>query len=136
MTPPEIITAIQSIGLELSATGDRLHLSAGPVAPSPELCQAIRENRAALLALLAKSSPEPEPSPPNIPPPNDAACTSCGLRGRTCPPARYFCARLGTWGHRRGCSENGEIPGNPPPPSAADKASIAFAIAAFGEDCQ
>jgi len=134
MTPAETITAIQSIGLELSATGDRLHLSAGPVAPAPELCQAIRENKAALLELLARSATSPEPSPPAIPEPNSAACDACGLRGRTCPPARYFCARLQTWGHRRGCSETGDIPGDPPPPSAADRASVAFAIPAFGLD--
>ena len=131
MTPTETITAIRAIGLELSATGDRLHLSAGPVAPSPELCQAIRENKASLLALLARSAPEPEPSPPAIPQPNDAACTGCGLRGRILSAGRYFCASTGTWGHRRGCSENSDIPGDPPRPSAADRASVAFAIAAF-----
>jgi hypothetical protein len=122
MKPAETITAIQSIGLELTAAGDRLHLSAGPVAPSPELCQAIRDNRDALLALLAGSAPEPEPSPPL---PNDAACTGCWHRDRTMPAGRYWCARIGTWGHRHGCPP--DLPGVPPP-SASDRESIAFAL--------
>lgn len=138
MTPNETITAIQSIGLELTANGDRLHLSAGLAAPSLELRQAIRDNKAALLVLLSASTPEPAPvTPPAavvIHPPSNAACDGCGLRGRILSAGRYFCARLGTWGHRRGCSEPGDLLGDPSSMTAADQESVAFATVAFGQD--
>ena len=52
MTPRDILEKAYGYCLTLTADGDKLHV-AGDTEPKPELLEAIREHKAAVLALLA-----------------------------------------------------------------------------------
>ena len=78
MKTPEIIAAVRAIGREMTARDGQLVVSAGNVALTPELRQAIKENRDALLVLLTPPPPEPEPAP--VPPKDETPATLRRIR--------------------------------------------------------
>ena len=91
-----IVAKCRAIGCRLTPTGDRLALAG--TKPPPDLLEAIRANKAAILAHLAATAPA-EPATP-------------------APP-------------RQAEPEPGNLPAAPPPLSAADRESVAFAAAGF-----
>lgn len=65
-TALDLLSELQSLGIELSASGNRLHVRA----PAGVVTYALRERLAAakpdLLRLLADGKPEPSPLPPRV----------------------------------------------------------------------
>jgi TubC N-terminal docking domain len=57
MTPVELVTALHTVGCQIIPEGEHLRVQNPQHALTDELRQAIREHKAALLALLAQSAP-------------------------------------------------------------------------------
>jgi TubC N-terminal docking domain len=85
MTPVELVTTLRCDDVILTACGDRLRVDAPEGVLSDELRQAIRQHKAALLAMLTPERRIPLPRSP-------APCWRCtgpserqGLRYLLCP---------------------------------------------------
>lgn len=64
MTPLQTLLLCWAAGAVLSRQGDGLHVEAGKGAIPPELVNALRANKAALLAILpASAQPDKAPTP-------------------------------------------------------------------------
>ena len=86
MTPPDVITRLKDIGLDVSVTGDRIDVTGDTRQLTDTLRSAIRQHKIELLELLQQPANDPEPAPEPIiePPPHVARCEQCGGRSWGC----------------------------------------------------
>ena len=61
MNPLQVLLLCWAVGAVLSRDGDRLHVEASKDSMPPELLEALRANKAALLAILPARSAEAMP---------------------------------------------------------------------------
>lgn len=61
MNPLRVLLLCWAVGAELSRDGDNLHVEASKGSVPPELLEALRANKAALLAILPARSTEAKP---------------------------------------------------------------------------
>lgn len=61
MNPLQVLLLCWAVGAVLSRDGDNLHVEAGKGSMPPELLEALRANKAALLAILPARSTEAMP---------------------------------------------------------------------------
>ncbi len=59
MTPTALLDRLRALGVEVRAEGDKLRYRAPAGVLTPDLRQAIREHKAALLELLRPATPSP-----------------------------------------------------------------------------